>query len=139
MYTGHLPSLFKSSLSNKGQLSEWRIQEVQDLNIIVDTIYKKGPTMHMTDDLSRTCQSENDLYNSHLPRLLAVLLDRLPERVRNAKNIRVHANKDTAMAGRIVQKWRTPKHPISPATPTSAGNPDFIIGTPTQHRRAIRA
>ena len=44
--------------------------------------------------------------------------------------MRVHANKDTAVAGRIVQKWRIPKNVISPATPTSAAHADFIIGFP---------
>ncbi len=130
VYTDHLPALFKGSLSNKGQLSAWRINEVQDLNSLVDTIYKKGPKMLISDALSRICQPENDLYNRNLPRFLAVLLDRLPEAVRNVKHIRVHANKDTAVAGRIVQKWRVPKNQISLDSPTSSGDTDFAIGFP---------
>jgi hypothetical protein len=68
VYTDHLPSLFKSSLSNKGQLSEWRINEVQDLNLIVQTLYKKGPTKVLSDALlSRYCQPETDLHDNDLP------------------------------------------------------------------------
>ena len=115
----------------------YRIQEVQDLNTIVDTLYKKGPTMHMSDDLSRICQPENDLYNSHLPRLLDVLLDRLPERVRNARNICVHANKDTAMAGRIVQKWRTPKILLALQLRPLPGTPISLSGPPPTKAHTI--
>ena len=104
VYTDHLPGLFKNSLSNKGQLSAWRINEVQDLNSLVQTLYKKGPTMVISDALSRICQPEHNLYDLNLPRFLAVLLDRLPEKVRHAHSMRVHANKDTAVAGRMVQK-----------------------------------
>ena len=35
LYTDHMPSLYAESLSNEGQLSEWRIAEVADLNSIV--------------------------------------------------------------------------------------------------------
>ena len=108
------------------------MNEFQDLNSLVDTIYKKGPKMLISDALNRICQPENNLYNRNLPRFLAVLLDRLPEAVRNVKHIRVHANKDTAVAGRIVQKWRVPKNQISPASPTSSADTDFVIGFPQQ-------
>ena len=130
VYTDHLPSLFKSSLSNKGQLSEWRINEVQDLNSIVQTLYKKGPTMIISDALSRCCQPETDLYDNDLPRKLAVLLDRLPARIKEAHTLRVHAHKDTAAAGRIVQRWRTGKNPVSALAPTSSAKSDFTIAFP---------
>ena len=81
VYTDHLPALFKSSLSNKGQLSEWRINEVQDLNSIVQTLYKKGPLLVLSDALSRCCQPETDLYDNDMPRKLAVLLG--PATVKN--------------------------------------------------------
>lgn len=131
VYTDHLPSLFKSSLSNKGQLSEWRINEVQDLNSVVQTLYKKGPTMVLSDALSRCCQPETDLYDNDLPKKLALLLDRLPEKVRNVKYMRVNANKDTQAARRIVQRWRRPKNPVSPLAPlATSAQADFIIGFP---------
>jgi hypothetical protein len=66
VYTDHLPSLFKGSLSNKGQLSEWRINEVQDLHAFVETLYQKGPKMLISDALSRICQPEDNLYNHNL-------------------------------------------------------------------------
>ena len=130
VYTDHLPALFKSSLSNKGQLSEWRINEVQDLNSIVQTLYKKGPLLVLSDALSRCCQPETDLYDNAMPRKLAVLLDRLPDRIKHCKHIRVHYNKDTAAAGRIVQRWRTPKNPVSPVAPASTTLVDFVIAFP---------
>ena len=130
VYTDHLPALFKSSLSNKGQLSEWRINEVQDLNSIVQTLYKKGPLLVLSDALSRCCQPETDLYDNDMPRKLAVLLDRLPDRIKHCKHIRVHYNKDTAAAGRIVQRWRTPKNPVSPVAPASTTLVDFVIAFP---------
>ena len=86
--------------------------------------------MVISDASSRICQPEHNLYDLNLPRFLAVLLDRLPEKVRHAHSMRVHANKDTAVAGRMVQKWRGPKNVISPATPTSSAKADFIIGFP---------
>ena len=130
VYTDHLPALFKSSLSNKGQLSEWRINEVQDLNSIVQTLYKKGPLLVLSDALSRCCQPETDLYDNDMPRKIAVLLDRLPERIKHCKYIRVHYNKDTAAAGRIVQRWRSPKNPVSPVAPASTSIVDFVIAFP---------
>ena len=43
VFSDHQPSLFKDSLSNKGQLSAWRIIEVSDLSSMVQTLYCKGP------------------------------------------------------------------------------------------------
>jgi hypothetical protein len=82
VYTDHLPALFKSSISNKGQLSEWRVNEVQDLNSIVQT---KGTTARpISDALSRCCQPETDLYDNDVPRKLAVLLARQTSRSHQA-------------------------------------------------------
>ena len=33
-FTDHQPSLFENSLSNKGQLTQWEICEVADLNSV---------------------------------------------------------------------------------------------------------
>jgi hypothetical protein len=46
--------------------------------------------------------NQTDLYDNDLPKKLALLLDRLPEKVRNAKYMRVNANKDTQATRRIV-------------------------------------
>ena len=42
IYSDHLPSISEASLSNKGQLSAWRIHETADLMSIVQTLYKPG-------------------------------------------------------------------------------------------------
>jgi hypothetical protein len=96
----------------------------------VQTLYKKGPLLVLSDALSRCCQPETDLYDNDMPRKLAVLLDRLPDRIKHCKYIRVHYNKDTAAAGRIVQRWRTPKNPVSPVAPASTTLVDFVIAFP---------
>ncbi len=40
LYTDHKPGLFENSLSNKGQLSAWRIAETADLQSLVQTHYR---------------------------------------------------------------------------------------------------
>jgi hypothetical protein len=42
LYTDHKPALFKNSLSNKGQLSAWKLAEVADLLSIVENLYRQG-------------------------------------------------------------------------------------------------
>ena len=138
LYTDHMPSLYAESLSNKGQLSEWRIAEVADLNSIVQTLHQQGTKMALADPLSRLCSPSGGLYDRALPRKLAILLQHLPDHVKDAKNMRVHTNKDTAEARRIVQKWRNPTNPISPAQLTSATKSDFIIGTPYADRGTLK-
>jgi hypothetical protein len=72
------------------------------------------------------------------PKKLALLLDRLPEKVRSVKYMRVNANKDTQAARRIVQRWRRPKNPISPLAPlATSAQADFIIGFPLDKQRHI--
>jgi hypothetical protein len=39
IYTDHLPALKEASLSNKGQLSTWRIHETADLMSIIQTLF----------------------------------------------------------------------------------------------------
>jgi hypothetical protein len=38
LYTDHKPGLFENSLSNKGQLSAWRLLEMADLLSIVENL-----------------------------------------------------------------------------------------------------
>ena len=133
-----MPSLYAESLSNKGQLSEWRIAEVADLNPIVQTLHQAGPRMALADPLSRLCSPSGGLYDRSLPAKLATLLRHLPDHVRNANIVRVHTNKDTAAAARIVQKWRIPTNPISQTQTTSATKSDFINSTPHADRGTLK-
>ena len=78
-FTDHQPSLFESSLSNKGQLSQWRICEVADLNSMGRTLYCPGPKLKISDSLSRMCSQPEGLYDLLLPAKLKALLNCLPE------------------------------------------------------------
>ncbi len=138
MYTDHEPGLYAEALSNKGQLSEWRIAEVADLNSIVKTIHQAESRMAIADPLSRLCSPSGGLYDKALPRKHATLLKHLPDRIKDARIVRVHANKDTAEAARIVQRWRNPTNPISQTQVTSQTNSDFIIGTPYADRGTLK-
>ncbi len=51
LYTDHKPALFENSLSNKGQLSAWKLTEVA----IVERVYRQGSGMLLADPLSRVC------------------------------------------------------------------------------------
>ena len=126
-YSDHLPAVKESSLSNKGALSTWRIHEVADLNSMVETIWKKGATLSTADPLSRLARREHRLNNLDLPLLMDVLLKRLPDSIRHARNIRVNAEKDTPVATRITQKWRTPTNPIINTRGDAPGKYDFLI------------
>ena len=129
VYTDHAPSTYVGSLSNKGRLSTWKIHETSDLISAVQTLYKAGeylsPPHGLADPLSRLPRGET-VQRLMLPALLRILLDNLPEQVCTATNMRVHAEKDTTVAARIVQKWRRPTNPISTVrkAPTKA---DFLI------------
>jgi hypothetical protein len=113
LYTDHKPALFENSLSNKGQLSAWKLAEVADLLSIVENLYRQGGKMMFADPLSRVCGPTEGWYDPSLPRKLAAMFEHLPIEVRNNVNVRVYAGKDTYAAGRLVQKWRNPTNPIS--------------------------
>jgi hypothetical protein len=113
LYTDHKPALFENSLSNKGQLSAWKLAEVTDLLSIVENLYRQGGKMLFADPLSRVCAPTEGWYDPSIPRKLAALFEHLPESARNNKHVRVYAGKDTYAAGRLVQKWRKPKNRIS--------------------------
>jgi hypothetical protein len=112
LYTYHKPALFENSLSNKGQLSAWKLAEVADLLSIVE-IYRQGGKMLFADPLSRACGPTEGSFDPSLPRNLATLFEHLPEDVRNNESVRVYAGKDTYAAGRLVQKWRKSSNRIS--------------------------
>jgi hypothetical protein len=135
VYTDHAPSTYVGSLSNKGRLSTWRINETSDLTGIVQTLYKAGqylgpgPYGRLADPLSRMPRGEQ-LHRLELPALLTELLQRLPDSIRNAHSIRVTAEKDTHLATRIVQRWRVPKNPISNVRSDNKEDFDFLIAAP---------
>jgi hypothetical protein len=113
LYTDHKPALLENSLSNKGQLSAWKLAEVADLLSIVENLYRQGGKMLFADSLSRVCGPTEGWYDPSLLRKLAALFEHLPDDVRDNVNMRVYAGKDTYAAGRLVQKWRKPSNPIS--------------------------
>jgi hypothetical protein len=127
VYTDHLPAIRKSSLSNKGQLSAWKIHETADLNAICQTLHRSGVTMHISDPLSRFKRLGQPMHMVLLPLAFKELLTRVPDRVKSAQYLRVSAERDTAAAARIVQRWRTPSNPISILRPEAVGNYDFLI------------
>ena len=129
-YSDHLPGIKSSSLSNKGKLSTWRIHETSDLTSIVETLYKSGPTMAVADPLSRLARQEHRLDNLDLPVLLEMLFRELPLSVKRAMNLRVNAEKDTAVITRLVQSWREPSNPISNTIGNTSSNVDFLISAP---------
>ncbi len=102
MYTDHKPALFENSLSNKGQLSAWKLAEVADLLSIVENLYRQGGKMMFADPLSRVCGPTKGWYDPSLPRKLAALFEHLPNEVKNNINVRVYAGKNTYAAGRLV-------------------------------------
>ena len=104
VFTDHQPSLYKNSLSNKGQLSEWRISEVADLQAAVQTLYCPGPKLTLSDGLSRMCTPVSGLYDQSLPTKIAILLSKLPQSIQNAGRIHVHTNSDTVAIFKLLQK-----------------------------------
>ena len=113
LYTDHKPGLFESSLSNKGQLSAWRIIETSDLQSLVEQHYKQGAKMLLADPLSRIGAPASGFYDPTLPSKFQALARYLPNSIKEMKTIRVYANKDTAALSRHVQAWRAPTNPIS--------------------------
>ena len=123
LYTDHKPGLFEESLSNKGQLSAWRIVETADLQSIVEHHYRQGPKMLLADPLSRICAPSSGFYDPSLPSKFQALTKYLPESIKQIKTIRLYANKDTTALSRHVQAWRTPNNPISQGRLSSG---DFV-------------
>ncbi len=102
LYTDHKPGLFENSLSNKGQLSAWRLLETADLLSIVENLYRTGGKMLLADPLSRLCAPSDGFYDVTLPAKVHTLLENLPPHVAECRAMRVSANKDTAAVSRIV-------------------------------------
>ena len=101
LYTDHKPGLYENSLSNKGQLSAWRLLENADLLSIVDNRYRKGGLMLLADPLSRICSPVGGFYDASLPSKFSALLRLLPEAAKTARNMQTYANKDTIAISRL--------------------------------------
>jgi hypothetical protein len=86
--------------------------------------------MAVADPLSRLARQEHRLDNLDLPVLLEMLFRELPLSVKKATNLRVNAEKDTAVVARLVQSWREPTNPISNTIGNTSSNVDFLISAP---------
>ena len=126
LYTDHKPGLFENSLSNKGQLSAWRIAETADLQSLVQTHYRQGSKMLLADPLSRLCSPSSGFFDPTLPAKLQALLNYFPVQIKDHVNVRVYAYKDTAALSRHVQQWRNLKNPISQGRLSSATASDSL-------------
>ena len=130
IYSDHLPSIKEASLSNKGQLSTWRIHETADLMSIVQTLFKPGAALTVADALSRIARGGKDIHNIGLPLFIEILLKNLPDSVRKAEHLRAKAEKDTPLASRMVQRWRTPRNTINLLKMEATAKYDFMIAAP---------
>ncbi len=86
--------------------------------------------MSIANPLSRLVRQEHRVENLDLPVLLEMLLSELPQELRTAQHIRVNAEKDTQVAIRIVQRWRTPADPISNTVGPTTEKLDLLISAP---------
>ncbi len=86
--------------------------------------------MSIADPLSRLVRQEHRVENLDLPVLLEIILSELPQELRTAQHIRVNAEKDTQVATRIVQRWRTPTNPISNTVGPTTEKLDLLISAP---------
>jgi hypothetical protein len=141
VYTDHLPAVNETSPSKKGQLSTWRTHETADLNSAVQTLHRSGITMGVSDGLSRIKRTgEYEPMNMVLlPLVMDELLQRLPSCIKSAQCLRVSAERDTAAAARMVQRWREPANPISVLRPEANGNYDFLIAATYSDKVSHRA
>ncbi len=110
LYTDHKPELFENGLSNKGQLSAWKLAEVSDLLSIVENLYRQGGKMLFADPLSGVCEPTEGWHNPGIPCKVTTLLKYLPEEIRSTPKIRLYAGKDTSGIAKMFYQWRKPKN-----------------------------
>jgi hypothetical protein len=109
LYTDHRPVLFENSLSNKGQLSAWKLAEVSDLLSIVENLYRQGGKMLFADPLSRVCGPTEGWHDPSIPSKVATLLKHLFNAIRETPRSRLYAGKDTSGISKIIYQWRKSK------------------------------
>jgi hypothetical protein len=85
--------------------------------------------MAIADPLSRLSRQEHRVDNLDLQLLLKMLLSELPGEIRKLENFSLNAEKDTNVATRIVQRWRSLSNPISNTIGGTEGT-DFLIAAP---------
>jgi hypothetical protein len=66
-----------------------------------------------------------------------MLLTELPDEIRDLENFRVNAEKDTNVATRIVQRWRTRSNPIF-NTVGGSGSAEFLISAPYEDKLPLK-
>ena len=97
---------------------------------IVQTLFKPGAALTVGDSLSRIAREGEVLHNMGLPLFMDRLLKLLPDSVKSAESLRVNAEKDTALAARMVQRWRTPRNTINLLKMEAPAKYDFLIAAP---------
>jgi hypothetical protein len=85
--------------------------------------------MAIADPLSRLSRQEHRVDNLDLPLRVEILLSELPDDIKKLERFCVNAEKDTNVATRIVQRWRTLSNPISNTIGGTEGT-DFLIAAP---------
>ncbi len=109
LYTDHKPALFENGLSNKGQLSAWKLTEVSDLLSIVENLYLQGGKMLFADPMSRVCAPTEGWHDPSIPSKVATLLKHLPNAIRETPRIKLYAGKDTSGISKTIYHWRKSK------------------------------
>ena len=97
---------------------------------IIQTLFKPGSALTVADALSRMAREGEVLHNIGLPLFLEYLLNYLPDSVKTALSLRVNAEKDTPLAARMVQRWRTPRNTINLFKMEAPAKYDFLIAAP---------
>jgi hypothetical protein len=110
LYTDHKLGLYENSLSNKGQLSAWRLLETADLLSIVENLYRTGGKMLLADPLSRLCAPSDGFYDVSLPAKVNVLLKNLPQQVTD-EGIRQQRHGGSRSYGAEVEEVHQPHQP----------------------------
>ena len=103
----------------------------------MDILYKKGPHLELADPLSRMNLNGDKFEAMHLPLLLERLLKQLPDSIKDARNIRVNADRDTPLVARVVQRWRTPTNPIE-LTVGNDSTYDFLITATSVDKQPLK-
>jgi hypothetical protein len=93
--------------------------------------------MAIADPLSRLSRQEHRVDNLDLPLLLEMLLSELPEEIRKLERFCVNTEKDTNVATRMVQRWRSLNNPISNTIGGTEGT-DFLIAAPYANKLPIK-
>ena len=117
----------------------WVVEECQSMTYRVE--YYPGKINLLGDAMSRTpVIRERPLAVAGMDILLAELLSSLDEKTRSTIKTWVWAEKETAMAERMVQQWRSATNPIVKGAPRSAAYDidwDFAVVAATGERAPV--